>query len=281
MDGDASKVLEFVRLEGAVDAIFIVFMTWLTSRLLRMVTKRVSETFVSKRLIAERFSAFARFFLYVVGAVWAIGSMFELSKELLTVVGGTIVVTVGLTLKDQASSVLAGILLLAERPFQVGDRVTFGSHYGEITNIGLRSVRLVTLDDNEITIPNNSFLTATVASGNSGALTMLVQQDFMIGVDQDFDRARRIVEDAVTSSKYFYANKPWSVLVNPVFTNGMPAIRLRAKAYVLELRFEKVFESDVAQRVLRKFREENVLPPALLYRALPNGAADIVPVRGG
>jgi hypothetical protein len=46
------------------------------------------------------------------------------------------------------------------------------------------------------------------------------------------------------------------------------ATRLRAKAYVLDVRFEKEFESDVTERVLTGFREAGILPPAVLNRML-------------
>lgn len=40
------------------------------------------------------------------------------------------------------------------KTFQVGDRVNLEGYYGEVTSIGLRAVRLATVDDNEVTVPN-------------------------------------------------------------------------------------------------------------------------------
>ncbi len=281
MDIPANEILEFINLGGIVASITIIFFTWALGRLLQGLTHRMARTFSSYRLLVEQISAFLRFGLYVIGTLLALRSMFALSKEMLTVMGGTIVVTVGLVLKDQASSILAGIMILIEKPFQVGDRVTFGGHYGEIKSIGLRSVRLVTLDDNEITIPNSKFLSDPVSSGNSGALTMLVQQDFYIGVDQDFNLAKSIVHNALTSSKYFLADRPAVVLVNQVQLEMVSAIRLRAKAYIIELRYESAFASDVSQKILTAFQREKILPPALHYREIePAKQAPTVRVMG-
>ncbi|MEQ9495532.1 MAG: mechanosensitive ion channel [Deltaproteobacteria bacterium] len=264
---EAGQILELIRFSGLVSAIFVIAVTWFIARVLREVTERITAAFAKNRLLVSQISAFIRFAIYVLGALFAFQSMFSVSKEVLTVLGGTIVVTVGLVLKDQASSVLAGVMILFEKPFQVGDRVSFGGFYGTITNVGLRSVRLVTLDDNEVTIPNSSFLGSPVSSGNSGALTMLVQQDFHIGTDQDIPRAKKIVEECLISSPYFFAAKPWTVLVNEVRLDMMIAVRLRAKAYVLELQYEKAFESDVSQRIYEAFQREGILPPAVLHRS--------------
>ena len=179
--------------------------------------------------------------------------------------------TLGFAFKDLAASVLAGITILLDKPFQVGDRVTFADFYGEITAIGLRSVSLVTLDDNLVTIPNNKFLTEAVSCGNAGALDMLVQNDFYIAYDQDVSSARRVVADAITTSRYTYLDKPWNVLVNQVVHHGYYAIRLRAKVYVLDIQYEKALETDVTVRVIEGFRELGIEPPSVLERsgALP------------
>jgi small-conductance mechanosensitive channel len=177
-------------------------------------------------------------------------------------------VAIGFGLKDLAASVLAGFIIIVDRPFQVGDRVSFGGVYGEITAIGLRSVRLTTLDDNVVTIPNNKFLTDVVSSGNWGALEMLIQLDFFIGTDQDIVLAKRLVEESITSSRYVYNRKPWVVLVSQVAVENCFAVRLRAKAYVLDVQYEKAFETDVTTRTLESFALHGIQPPAVLHREI-------------
>ncbi|MEM1023631.1 MAG: mechanosensitive ion channel domain-containing protein [Myxococcota bacterium] len=281
---DAEQVISLIRLSGLFTSALVITLTWLLGRGLSYGADRLSDSFSSQRLVIGRLSAFFRFAVYVLGTLLAVSYAFSLSSEVLTLLGGTLAVTLGLSLKDQASSVFAGIMILIEKPFQVGDRVSFGDYYGEIRDIGLRSVRLVTLDDNEVTIPNSRFLTEAVSSGNSGALTMLVQQDFFIGTDQDWAMAKRIISEALTTSPYFCPDLPWTVLINQVPVAEMLAIRLRAKAYVIQLELEKAFESDVTERVLDGFAGAGIGPPALLTRnvaARPEATETSVPSAAG
>jgi small-conductance mechanosensitive channel len=222
-----------------------------------------------------------RFFIYLSATTACVLLSVRLTKELMLALGGSIAVMVGFGFKDLAASLIAGIIILFDRPFQVGDRVTFGGYYGEIAAIGMRSVRLITLDDNLVTIPNNKFLTDLVASGNAGALDMLVQMDFFIGLDQHLARAKQIVADAITSTRYAYLQKPYTVLVNEVMLDSHLAVRLRAKVYVLDVRYEKALETDVTERVLGGFRDAGIQPPAILHRSVvstggghPESAAD-------
>jgi small-conductance mechanosensitive channel len=264
---NAAKIVEFIRFGGVVRAlIFIaiaVGLLWFVSR----ITTRLGERFTHRRLVLQQVSTILRFSIYLVTFIVVIKSMFKLERETVLALTGTIAVSVGFALKDLAASVLAGITILFDRPFQVGDRVTFAGQYGEIKSIGLRSVRMVTLDDSLVTIPNNKFLTDLVASGNAGSVEMMIQMDFFIGLDQDLGRAKQIVTESLTSSRYFSTARPWSVTVAEVAQDSYLALRLRAKAYVLDVRFEKAFETDVTERVIEGFRADGIEAPAIIHRA--------------
>lgn len=269
---DGAQILEFFKPGGLPTAFLVLAGVWFASSMLRKAVERLGRRFEGRRLFLQQVSTLARFVLYIGGFAACLPLLFVLSAEMVLALGGTIAVTLGFAFKDLAASVLAGITILIDKPFQVGDRVTFGEVYGEIRTIGLRSVRLVTLDDNLVTIPNNKFLTDIVASGNAGELNMLIQMDFFVGLDQDIAAAKRICEEAVTSSRYAYLEKPWVVLVSQVVHEQCYAARLRAKVYVLDVRFERALDTDVTERVLAAFRREGILPPALLHRMLPDTA---------
>ncbi len=174
---------------------------------------------------------------------------------------GTVAVTIGFALKDLASSILAGVTLIIDRPFQVGDRVKFAEYYGEITAIGLRSVRLITLDNHVVTIPNNKFLTEAVASANHGRLDMLISIEFFVSAEQDISRAKRVVEECITSNRYVYLGQPWRVLASQMLGDSGTVVRLTAKAYVLDVKYEAEFATTLTERVLQAFREKGVALP--------------------
>ena len=266
------NLFEFIRVGGLVTSLIVLAASWFAARLLAQTIHQLGERFAQRRLQLQQAGTFLRFFIYLVAFTIAMLLSFKLSDQMLLTLGGTMAVTLGFAFKDLAASVLAGITILLDKPFQVGDRVTFGSYYGEITTIGLRSVGLVTLDDNLVTIPNNKFLTEAVSCGNSGALDMLIQNDFYIGYDQDVARARRVVADAITTSRYAYLDKAWSVAVSQVVHQGYYAIRLRAKVYVLDIQYETALSTDVTIRVIEGFRSKGIKPPTVFERSGPLGS---------
>lgn len=266
---DAGQILQFLRPGGIPTALLIFMIAWLLVSVLRRLSEQLGNRMVDRRLTINQVVTILRFVIYIGAFAAAVPVVFALTDEMLIALGGTIAVTVGFALKDLAASIIAGITLLVDKPFQVGDRVTFDGHYGEIMSIGLRSVRLVTLDDNLVTIPNNKFLNDSVSSGNAGELNMLIQMDFYIGIDQDLATAKKIAQEAITSSPYAYLDKPWAVLVNEVVHEQYFALRLRCKVYVMDVRYEKTLETDVTERIVQGFADAGIQRPAILYRKAP------------
>lgn len=280
MGNESIQILSFIRVGGLLPAALVILGTWVAARVLASFFDRLGKRFTDRRLLLQQITTILRFLIYFAGIVTSVLLAFHLSREMLLAVGGTMAVAVGIAFKDLAASVIAGLLIIVDRPFQVGDRITIGDMYGEVTKIGLRSVRIVTLDDSMVTVPNNKFLNDIVTSGNAGALDMQIVMDFHIGMDQDIDAAKAIVRDAITSSRYTYLGKPWTVLVNTVIQENYFAVRIRGKAYVLDVQYEKAYESDVTERVLQAFRERYIAPPAILHRsfsALPSTAPTLEP----
>ena len=257
-----------IRWTGLVASIFVIAGAGLLLRFTSRLVEQLGEAFVDSRLTLQKFSAFFRFGVFFATITAVILLSFEISREVLAILGGTAAVAIGFAMKDLVASLVAGVMIMFDRPFQVGDRVTFAGQYGDILSVGLRSVKLRTLDDSMVTIPNNLFLSEVTSCGNYGVLNMQVMIDYFIGIDQDVARAREIVYQATVTSNYVYLTNPVEVLVSQVITNGNVALRLRLKVYVIDTIFEKALETDITLRVMDAFKEEGIQPPAILHRQL-------------
>ena len=248
-------------------AIFLLFSggvaLWALAKTLNNVSNRLMEKIPARRFFILQISTLLSFALYIFGTVGLLIGVLQPPKELIFAAAGSVAVALGFALKDIAASLVAGILLLFDRPFRVGDRVSFGDTYGEIVSIGLRTVRLVTLDDNLVTIPNSRFITDVVSSGNAGELDMMVVTDFHLALDADIPWARKLLEEVVVTSRYAYLKKPVSFVVEELEVAHMLVIRLRVKAYVLDVRYEKAFQSDVVLRGTQLLNEHKIARPKI------------------
>ncbi len=256
-----TNLLEFVEFEMLPYAAVVIIVAYVAGRILSQSLDALGERVSARRLLFKQVSAVTRFTILIVATVLVSTSLFSFSREALLAVGGSAAVAIGFAFKDLLASLMAGIILLFDRPFSVGDRIRFDQTYGEVVEIGLRTVRVQTLDDNLVSIPNHLFLNQVVSSANAGALHQMCVLPFYVGCNEDIATAKRIVYEATASSRYVYLDRPIVVVVREgAVPDGAErfAVGITVKAYVFDGRYETAFGTDVTERVKRAFSEQGI-----------------------
>jgi small conductance mechanosensitive channel len=264
----AKDILQFIDVDALPIAAGILVVGLIAAKVSTTFLDDLGERFTGRRLLLKKLAALTRFGIYAAIAVLVGTNVLVLEQEALLAVAGTLGIAFGFAFQDILASLMAGVILLVDEPFQVGDRVAFGGYYGEIKSIGLRSVRLVTLDDNLVTIPNAKFLSEASASANAGDLDCMVVLNFYVAPAEDFQLARRLVEEATATSRYVFLEKPLVTLVSDQFMGERFVTVVKVKAYVFDARYESAFASDVTERVKLALREYRVRTPDMAYRDL-------------
>ncbi|ELZ49831.1 MscS Mechanosensitive ion channel [Halorubrum coriense DSM 10284] len=108
------------------------------------------------------------------------------------VFGGAIALAVGFAAQDLLGNFVAGVFILKDKPFEVGDWIQWGGESGRVEEIDLRVSRVRTFDNELITVPNGDL--ANNAVTNPVAYDTLRQKFvFGIGYDDDIERATDII----------------------------------------------------------------------------------------
>lgn len=103
------------------------------------------------------------------GGVYAVFLIWEINITAWLASAGIIGLAVSFAAKDTLANVFGGVTIFADKPFKVGDYIILGTgERGMITMIGVRSTRILTRDDVEITVPNNILATTTVINESGG-----------------------------------------------------------------------------------------------------------------
>lgn len=264
MGADGDFGAELVKLLDPTN-FFLILLTLVgvvgVTSLLRRLQAAMTVAFPAYRLLVSQWVTVLNFLVYLGGGAFLAVTVLRSTPALLLTISGGAGVAIGFALKDIAASILAGITLLFDKPFQVGDRVRFQDFEGDIIDIGLRTVRLFTLSHDTVTIPNSVFITEAVASGNFGAYSMMVDHDFHVALDADLEKGMELIREVLLTSRYLYLNQPVTVTAAEVAVAERLAVRLRGKAYVLDTRYAVAFQTDVTCRVSRLFAEHQIGRP--------------------
>ena len=227
------------------------FITWL------------SETVALRfRLTVKQSLPLFRAFLFGLAGVLLINTFFNLSSNRLVAVTGTAAVALGFAFKDYASSVIAGIVALFEGPYQVGDRVKIGEHYGEIISYGLRGILIRTPDDNIVTIPHNKLWTEAISNANKGNVEAQTVVSFYCAHEVEISRVKEILRRAAQTSKYTQLDFPIAI----VLEERPWGTHFKLRCYPIDARDEFQHKSDLIIRVKQAFSLAEIPYPRLPAR---------------
>lgn len=242
-----------------VHVILVLVLAYVSTRIVAFLLTRFSERFHWLRLGIKMEIPLAKLAIYGFAVYHILGSIFQLSTSQLIALSGLVGAAVGFGLKDLVAEIVGGIVLVLDKPYQIGDKVRIDGHYGEVTDIGLRATRLVSPDDSLIVVSNQRMITQVLANATAGSLEMQVVIDLFIDSSSDASRAMKILRDAAVTSRYVYISSKRPVTI---FLKDYPFYkRVRARVYVNDLRYEFKFESDVTKRAWDAFLEAGIEPP--------------------
>ena len=116
---------------------------------------------------------------------------------------GIVGIAIGFAAKDTLANLFAGVFILADSPYKIGDYVVLDSgERGMVTHIGIRSTRLLTREDVEITIPN-AVMGNTRISNESGGPHEKYRLRVKVGVayGSDIDHVKDLLMTIATNEK--------------------------------------------------------------------------------
>jgi small-conductance mechanosensitive channel len=149
------------------------------------------------------FSNVTKIVLFSFGTYWIIVS-WGVNPGAWLASAGIMGIAVGFAAKDTLANLFSGVFIMADSPYKVGDYINLDTgERGEVSHIGIRSTRLITRDDIEITIPNAVIATAKVVNETGGRWPReRIRVQVGVAYGTDIDRAKAVLLGAGGSSEH-------------------------------------------------------------------------------
>lgn len=242
--------------------ILILFVISFVVKGIRYFSEWISKKYPSQRMVVFEWVPVLNFLIYFIGGFGAFYSVFEPSRELIIAFIISGFVAIGFAAKDVLTSIISGVILLIDKPFQVGDRVEFQGHYGEILKIGLRSVKLLTLDESLVTIPNNRFINEVVSSSSAGEIGMMTTVDVYVSPHADLYKVKEVLHKESQKSTYINTKGKIVIVGKEVLgVNGTVSFVMTVKCILKDARLEKAFQTEFLMGVNKEFKIQDVKLP--------------------
>ena len=125
---------------------------------------------------------------------------------------GIVGVTIGFAARDSLSNLISGIIIFLDRPFVIGDLVEIDDKYGKVSEITLRSTRVVTSDGRMLAVPNTEIVNKTVASYTNFP-TLRLDIGVTVAVDEDIEKTRQVLLELVDHDPDYLKTPPPRIVV--------------------------------------------------------------------
>lgn len=203
----------------------------------------------------------ARLIGMVISAVLSFGLAFAIAGfgsflTAMSAVGGALVIAVGLAANDLIANLIAGLYIINEKLFQVGDWIEWEDKRGRVEQIDLRITRVRTFDNELVAVPNsdlaNTVITNPVAYGK-----LRISVDFDVGYQYVESAAEVILEEANVFPNILAEPAP-SVILKDV---GDTYVKLKARLWMSEPSrsdFNRL-RSEYITDVVRRFVTEGIV----------------------
>jgi len=181
------------RLPYLVAGLIVLVIFWILAKFIRWVflsTTRKAPVDTQLRILISRLIGVV---MYVIGIFTALSLVIESFDFGQVIAGlGFTSFVVGFATKDILSNFLSGILILWQRPFNIGDYLFVGANQGKVEHIGVRATMLRKDDGEAVLIPNGEMYSAALTIRGAGKLRRMTLK-FTLGFDADLEHAKEII----------------------------------------------------------------------------------------
>ena len=183
------------RLPALVLAIFVFFVFYCLSHLVAVAIQRaVSKRLHNLDLVFARLTGGATILLGFMIAISIVAPSFQVADLIKILgIGG---VAIGFAFQNILQNFLAGLLLLWEQPFRVGDEIKVDAYEGTVEEIQTRATIIKTYDERQVVIPNSDLFTHAVIV-NTAFGSRRWQYDLDVKRVPDLQHLRQTIESAV------------------------------------------------------------------------------------
>ncbi len=205
----------------------------------------------------------ARILVIGVAVLVALGQMgIDLSPFLAG--AGVVGLALSLAAKDTLANVVAGVLLILDRPFQVGDRIELWSApnetgtWGDVIEVGLRATKIRNPDNIIMVVPNNLIMQRDIVNYTASGSHIRLRIPMAVAYDADVDLAKRLIVEAAMDTEGV-KDDPAPIVIVRSF--GASEVNLQLRVWISDARTRRAVGDGITESVKRLFEEHGVEIP--------------------
>ena len=204
-----------------------------------------------------------RFIVLALGVVLAL-DLLGLNIAPLLAGAGVMGLALSLAAKDTLSNLIAGVLLIMDRPFKVGDRIELWSApnetgtWGDVIEIGLRATKIRNPDNLVIIVPNSLIMVRDIINYTMSGQDIRLRIPFSVAYESDIDRAKVLLIEAAKQVRGVKLDPAPIVIVRGF---GPSDVQIQLRVWILEARNRRRIADEITGKAVAAFADAGVEIP--------------------
>jgi small conductance mechanosensitive channel len=208
-------------LPRALAALLVLLLFWAVAALVRWLLRLVVPLVVRDETTRNLVQQVPYYAVWVLGFLVALGALGFAPEAAFAGLGLTSL-ALGFALKDILSNFVSGLLILALRPFRIGDQIVVGDIEGDVERIELRATQIRTYDGRSVLLPNAELFTSRLTN-NTAAPVRRNRVEVWFGYREDLGRGAEVLIEAATATAGVLPEPPPSVRIRELTASAIRA----------------------------------------------------------
>jgi len=173
---------------------------------------------------------------------------------------GVIGIAVGFGARDTMANLFSGISIIADAPYKIGDYIVLDTgERGKVTSLGMRSTRLLTRDDVEVTIPNGVIANAKIINESGGPwVKHRIRVPVSAAYGSDVDQVCEVLQEVATSHPKVVKVPAPRVRMRAL---GNSSLDFELLAWIDHPQFRGIIKHDLLMSVYKSFKKNGIEIP--------------------
>jgi len=193
-------------------------------------------------------------FAYIFMAIWGIDGTAWLASA------GVIGIAVGFAAKDTLANLISGVSIVADAPYKIGDYIVLDTgERGIVTNLGIRSTRLLTRDDVEVSIPNAVIGNAKITNESGGPwIKHRIRVPIGVAYGSNTEQVVGILEEIAQDCPGIVGNPAPRVRMRAF---GTSSLDFELLGWISHPEMRGLVRHNLLMEIDRRFRQEGIVIP--------------------
>ena len=188
-----------ISVQSIVDFVMIIVGTWLSAYLLRTILEvEIFARFRFPRGVPTAITTVLNYIIIISGTILAFSSL-GVTAQQFALIFGALGVGIGFGLRNIIANFVSGIIMVFERPVQIGDFIEVDNTKGTVQSIGSRSSTIKTVDGSEVIIPNADFIAKEITNWTLSDKHRRKVVEFKVDFDSDIEQILAIMKEVALS----------------------------------------------------------------------------------